>query len=75
MDPDQLLDTSGLNCPFPVLKARKRLSAMAEGQVLRLITTDPLAALDVPAFCAESGHALVARENGEGRIVWTIRRA
>ena len=52
-------DLRGLNCPLPVLKARKRLENMAPGALLWLETTDPLAMLDVPAFCAESGHRLV----------------
>lgn len=52
-------DLKGLNCPLPVLKAKKRLARMRPGGRLWLETTDPLAALDIPAFCAESGHALV----------------
>lgn len=50
------LDASGLLCPLPVLKARKRLQSMAPGEVLRLIATDPAAVVDVPHFCAEAGH-------------------
>ncbi|MER8370039.1 sulfurtransferase TusA family protein [Mesorhizobium sp. M0306] len=52
-------DLKGLNCPLPVLKAKKRLSAMQPGSRLWLETTDPLAVIDIPAFCAESGHRLV----------------
>jgi len=52
-------DLRGLNCPLPVLKARKRLQAMAAGSRLWLETTDPLAVIDIPAFLAESGHRLV----------------
>lgn len=52
-------DLRGLNCPLPVLKARKRLEGMPPGALLWLETTDPLAVLDIPAFCAESGHRLV----------------
>ncbi|MBA3446699.1 MAG: sulfurtransferase TusA family protein [Pseudaminobacter sp.] len=55
-------DLKGLNCPLPVLKARKRLAAMPAGSLLWLETTDPLAAIDIPAFCAESGHRLVETE-------------
>ena len=70
------LDTSGLRCPLPVLKARKRLSAMASGAVLRLVTTDPVAVIDVPDFCREAGHMLVSTDEGEGdRRVFLIRRA
>lgn len=52
-------DLKGLNCPLPVLKARKRLASMQPGQHLWLETTDPLAVIDIPAFCTEAGHRLV----------------
>lgn len=55
-------DLKGLNCPLPVLKARKRLAGMAPGERLWLVTTDPLAAVDIPAFCTESGHRLMEAE-------------
>jgi len=52
-------DLKGLNCPLPVLKARKRLARMRLGSRLWLETTDPLAVIDIPAFCADAGHHLV----------------
>ena len=52
-------DLKGLNCPLPVLKARKRLAGMKPGGQLWLETTDPLAVIDIPAFCADRGHRLV----------------
>ncbi|MEM1361112.1 MAG: sulfurtransferase TusA family protein [Pseudomonadota bacterium] len=61
MKADEELDASGLLCPLPVLKARKRLKSMDPGQVLSLIATDPAAVVDVPHFCAEAGHELVAQ--------------
>ncbi len=71
---DDEIDASGLLCPLPVLKARKRLRAMAPGAVLRLVTTDPAARIDVPHFCAEAGHALLdsAQEGTTG--IYLIRR-
>lgn len=57
-NPD-VYDLKGLNCPLPVLKARKRLAEMTPGSLLWLETTDPLAVIDIPAFCTESGHRLV----------------
>lgn len=71
---DDELDASGLLCPLPVLKARKRLKGMAPGAVLRLIATDPAAVVDVPHFCRESGHDLVSAEDGDGARVYLIRR-
>ncbi len=60
MDFDHDLDALGLLCPLPVLKARKRLMALDTGQVLRLQTDDPAAVIDVPHYCTESGHMLIA---------------
>lgn len=55
-------DLRGLNCPLPVLKSRKRLARMRRGSRIWLETTDPLAAIDIPAFCNEAGHLLVETE-------------
>ena len=55
-------DLKGLKCPLPVLRAKKRLAGMRPGNRLWLETTDPLAALDIPAFCLDEGHMLVERE-------------
>lgn len=69
------LDTCGLLCPLPVLKARKRLSAMEPGQVLRMVADDPAARVDVPHFCSEQGHTLVKQEDGaDGTLVFVIRK-
>ena len=69
MDHDADLDASGLLCPLPVLKARKRLQALARGQVLRMRATDPAAVIDVPHFGAEAGHDLLdARDDGDAQV-------
>lgn len=52
------LDATGLLCPLPVLRARKRLRDLAAGDVLRVQTDDPAAIIDIPHFCAEQGHLL-----------------
>jgi tRNA 2-thiouridine synthesizing protein A len=71
---DAEVDAAGLLCPLPVLKARKRLAAMAPGQILRLVATDAMAAVDVPHFCAGAGHqVLEVLEEGAVRV-WLIRR-
>lgn len=74
MNWDQEIDASGLLCPLPVLKARKRLKAMEPGQVLRLIATDPAAVIDVPHFCFESGYSLISTEDAGPAQVFLIRR-
>ena len=56
MTVDETLDARDMLCPLPVLKARKRLLAMQSGQVLRVLATDPAAAIDMPHFCNQTGH-------------------
>jgi len=58
----EIYDLRGLKCPLPVLKARKRLAAMPPGSRLWIETTDPLAVIDIPAFCRDDRHQLVATE-------------
>ena len=67
-------DLKGLNCPLPVLKARKRLQRMRAGSLIWLETTDPLAAIDIPAFCAEAGHRLVETAATEGGHRFLVER-
>ena len=57
-----IYDLRGLKCPLPVLRAKKRMAGMRPGEQLWLETTDPLAVIDIPAFCAEEGHRLVERQ-------------
>ena len=68
------LDTCGLLCPLPVLKARKRLGGMAPGALLRVVADDPAARVDFPHFCAEQGHDLVSTDERAGRLTFVIRR-
>ncbi|MEI5682366.1 sulfurtransferase TusA family protein [Mesorhizobium sp. CGMCC 1.15528] len=67
-------DLKGLNCPLPVLKARKRLSEMVPGSLLWLETTDPLAVIDIPAFCADNGHRLVETQAAGGGHRFLVER-
>ena len=69
------LDATGLLCPLPVLKTRKRLMSIPSGSLLRVRTDDPAAIVDMPHFCAEAGHSLEdSRDDGDG-VIWTIRKA
>jgi tRNA 2-thiouridine synthesizing protein A len=70
----EIYDLRGLNCPMPVLKTRKRLSEMRPGQQLTIETTDSLAVIDIPHFCQENGHPLVASETVTGGHRFTIER-
>jgi tRNA 2-thiouridine synthesizing protein A len=65
---ETLLDVQGLSCPLPVLKANKALRGLPPGGRLVVLATDPAAARDFPAFCTETGHALL--ESAEAAGVW-----
>lgn len=71
---DEEIDATGLLCPLPVLKARKRLKAMQDGSVLRLIATDPAAVVDVPHFCNESGHSFLGTTQEGDATAYLIRK-
>lgn len=62
---ETLLDLKGLKCPLPVLKARKAMSRIPSGDRLIVLTTDPMAEIDIPHFCQENGHTLVSSERTE----------
>jgi tRNA 2-thiouridine synthesizing protein A len=68
------LDVTGLLCPLPVLKARKRLQALLSGSVLHVIATDPMAMIDMPHFCSEQGHTLLSQEQRDATYHFRIRR-
>ena len=74
MTHDAELDATGLLCPLPVLKARKRLQALQPGQVLRMLADDPAAIVDVPHFCAEAGHDLLDMIDDDQAQVYLIRK-
>lgn len=75
MTPDHTLDARGLLCPLPVLKLRKRLKSLAVGEVIAVQADDPAAIVDVPHFCAESGHALISSEDSGGVQTYFIRKS
>lgn len=75
MNCDAELDATGLLCPLPVLKARKRLKKMGKGQVLKMLADDPAAIVDVPHFCSEQGHKLL-QQSVEGTIqIYFLQKA
>lgn len=68
------IDARELLCPLPVLKLRKRLQGVASGTTLHLMTTDPAAVVDVPHYCAESGHDLIATTTQDGVTTYQVRK-
>ncbi len=67
-------DLRGLKCPLPVLKTRNRLEKLASGTLLWVEATDPLSGIDLPHFCTQEGHALVAQEQDETLYRFLIRK-
>lgn len=78
MDDVTRIDARGLLCPLPVLRLRKVLGALAPGTLVELIATDGASRIDVPHFCAQGGHELLAQSEtraGSGRVFhYRIRR-
>lgn len=67
------LDAKGLQCPLPVLKARKKLLSMAPGSLLVVETTDPASVIDFPHYCNESGHQLVEQTADGDVYIFTLK--
>jgi len=75
MQADKELDTSGLNCPLPILKAKKALADMQRGQLLRVTATDPGSMRDFQAFARQTGNELVEQQAAEtGVFIHLLRR-
>ena len=75
IDDAPYLDLRGLNCPLPVLKMRRRLMTVAPGGRLLVETTDPLAAIDIPAFCNEDGHRLLRNDALTSGNIFLVEKA
>lgn len=71
---DVIYDLRGLKCPLPVLKTRRKLKALHDGDRLILQTSDPLAGIDIPHFCNQEGHQLVESEKTAEGHRFTIRK-
>lgn len=71
MSDSRLLDTKGLNCPLPVLKARRAMREMADGDVLTVLATDPASYIDFRHFCDATGHELLDAQEDEAEGVFT----
>ncbi|MFO0995375.1 MAG: sulfurtransferase TusA family protein [Alphaproteobacteria bacterium] len=69
-----ILDTKGLNCPLPVLKARRALRAMAKGDALEVLATDPGAVKDFQAFAEATGHRLLEQREEDGVYVFVLEK-
>ncbi len=74
MNVDKEIDTSGLNCPLPILKAKKALTDLHSGQTLKVIATDPGSWRDFEAFARQTGNELVSQEKTGTNFVYVLKR-
>jgi len=74
MTADQELDARGLNCPLPILKAKKALANMNSGQTLKVIATDAGSVRDFQAFAKQTGNDLIGQETVAGEFISVLRR-
>jgi len=72
---DQELDASGLNCPLPILRAKKALGTLTGGQVLHIIATDPGSVKDFEAFAKQTGNELMESKEEGGKFYFLIKKA
>ena len=68
------VDTRGLSCPLPVLKAKKALKELASGTLVEVLATDPGSVVDFETFCEVAGHALVEQGESDGEYRFLLRR-
>jgi tRNA 2-thiouridine synthesizing protein A len=74
MNIDKEIDTRGLNCPLPILKAKKALADMQSGQLLKVVSTDPGSKRDFQAFAKQTGNELVEQTEAGQDFVHVLRR-
>ena len=74
MDIHTELDTRGLNCPLPILKAKKALAEMLSGQLLRVVSTDPGSTRDFQAFSKQTGNELIDQETAGDDFIHVLKR-
>ena len=71
---DKEIDTRGLNCPLPILKAKKALSEMVSGETLKVISTDPGSMRDFKAFARQTGNELLEQQTQGSDFVHVLKR-
>lgn len=74
MQIDREIDTRGLNCPLPILKAKKSLNEMQSGQLLRVVSTDPGSVRDFQAFSRQTGNDLLEQQTAGTDFIHILRR-
>lgn len=74
MQHDKEIDTRGLNCPLPILRAKKALSDVQSGQVLKIVATDPGSLKDFETFAKQTGHQLLSHSESNGEFTFLMKK-
>jgi TusA-related sulfurtransferase len=74
MEANKEIDTRGLNCPLPILKAKKALSDMQSGEILKVVATDPSSTRDFQAFARQTGNELLEQSQSADEYIHFLRR-
>ena len=69
------LDTKGMNCPLPILKAKKAIKSLAAGETLQVLSTDPGSVKDFEAFCRSTGNELMETSEADGVFTYMIKKS
>lgn len=69
------LDASGLNCPLPILRAKKSINSLISGQILHVTATDPGSVKDFESFCKQTGNKLLSSSESNGKFTFEIQKA
>ena len=69
------LDTKGMNCPLPILKAKKAIKDIASGETLQVLSTDPGSVKDFEAFCRSTGNELMESSEADGVFTYMIKKS
>lgn len=72
MNPDDVLDLTGLKCPLPAIKTKRHLRTMRAGTVLKVICDDPLAAIDIPFLLQQLGHIQISSSSDDDQLIFWI---
>lgn len=75
MAADKELDARGLNCPLPILRAKKALNEMSSGQILHIVATDPGSVKDFEAFARQTGNELLESNEANGEFSFLLKKA
>jgi len=68
------LDARGLNCPLPILRTKKAIAGLSEGEVLEMTSTDPGSLKDIESFCTQTGNELLSSSQSDGDFIFQIRK-